>query len=198
MRPFHEAAAYAVRNEVGSMEKSSNVQKIGFLADYLPRRCGIATFTADLREAIATQYEHLESFIVAMTDRSEGYDYPSEVRFEIAEQDVSAYRRAADFLNLSNVDVLCLQHEFGIFGGPSGRHILTLLRNLRMPVVTTLHTILHESSPELKRTLQEVVGLSTRVVTMTAKGGEFLREIYGTAAGEDRPHSARHPGRAFH
>ena len=86
------------------------------------------------------------------------------------------------FLNLSNVDVLCLQHEFGIFGGPSGRHILTLLRNLRMPVVTTLHTILHESTPEQKRTLQEVVGLSTRVVTMTAKGAEFLREIYGTAA----------------
>ena len=110
------------------MEKSSNVQKIAFLADYLPRRCGIATFTADLREAIATQYERLESFIVAMTDRAEGYAYPSEVRFEIAEQDVSAYRRAADFLNLSNVDVLCLQHEFGIFGGPSGRHILTLLR----------------------------------------------------------------------
>ena len=67
--------------------------------------------------------EDLESFIVAMTDRSEGYDYPAEVRFEISEQDISAYRRAADFLNLSNVDVLCLQHEFGIFGGPSGRHL---------------------------------------------------------------------------
>ena len=126
--------------------------------------------------------ERLENFIVAMTDRLEGYDYPSEVRFEISEQDVSAYRRAADFLNLSNVDVLCLQHEFGIFGGPSGRHIVTLLRNLRMPVVTTLHTILHQSTPEQKRTLQEVIGLSTRVISMTAKGAEFLREIYGTPA----------------
>ncbi len=177
-----KAAAVVARNEVGCMEKSSNVQRIAFLADYIPRRCGIATFTADLREAIATQYERLESFIVAMTDRSEGYDYPAEVRFEISEQDISAYRRAADFLNLSNVDVLCLQHEFGIFGGPSGRHIVTLLRNLRMPIVTTLHTILHESSPEQKRTLQEVIGLSTRVIAMTAKGAEFLREIYGTPA----------------
>ena len=99
-----------------------------------------------LREAISGQSERLESFIVALTDRAEGYDYPSEVRFEISEQDISAYRRAADFFNLSNVDVLCLQHEFGIFSGPSGRHIVTLLRNLRMPVVTTLHTILHEST----------------------------------------------------
>ena len=164
------------------MEKSSHVQKIAFLSDYVPRRCGIATFTADLREAIAAEYPLLESFIVALTDHGEGYDYPPEVRFEISEQDIAGYRRAADFLNLSNVDVLCLQHEFGIFGGPSGRHVLTLLRNLRMPVVTTLHTILHESTPEQKRTLQEVIGLSTRVVAMTEKGAEFLREIYGTPA----------------
>src|SRR6478752_7945119 len=164
------------------MDLPSNVKRIAFLADYVPRQCGIATFTADLRGAIAAQYSGLHSSIIAVTDRPEGYHYPSEVRFEIPEQDISAYRRAADFLNLINVDVLCLQHEFGIFGGPSGRHVLTLLRNLRMPVVTTLHTILHESSPEQKRTLQEIIGLSTRVVTMTAKGGEFLREIYGTPA----------------
>src|SRR5262245_51062174 len=116
------------------MEMPSNVRKIAFLSDYVPRRCGIATFAADLRQAIAAEYPGLESSIVAMTDVAEGYDYPREVRFEIPEQDISAYRRAADFLNLVNVDVLCLQHEFGIFGGPSGRHLLTLLRNLRMPV----------------------------------------------------------------
>ena len=85
-----------------------------------------------------------------MADSQEGYDYPPEVRFEIPEQDISAYRRAADFLNLINVDVLCLQHEFGIFGGPSGRHLLTLLRNLRMPVVATLHTILSDPTREQK------------------------------------------------
>ncbi|HET9523802.1 MAG TPA: glycosyltransferase family 4 protein, partial [Terrimicrobiaceae bacterium] len=94
--------------------------------------------------------------------------------------DISAYRRAADFLNLANVDVLCLQHEFGIFGGPNGRHVLTLLRNLRMPVVTTLHTILKEPTNEQKPLLQEVMQLSARVVAMTEKGRAFLRDVYGT------------------
>jgi glycosyltransferase involved in cell wall biosynthesis len=164
------------------MDLPSNVQKIAFLADYVPRKCGIATFTADLREAIAAQYPGLHSSIIAMTDSPEGYDYPPEVRFEIPEQDISAYRRAADFLNLINVDVLCLQHEFGIFGGPNGRHVLPLLRNLRMPVVTTLHTILSDPSVEQKRVLQEVIKLSARVVSMAEKGVEFLRDIYGTPA----------------
>ncbi len=163
------------------MDLPSNVQKIAFLADYIPRKCGIATFTADLREAIAAQYPGLHSLIIAMTDCPEGYDYPPEVRFEIPEQDISAYRRAADFLNLINVDVLCLQHEFGIFGGPSGRHVLTLLRNLRMPVVTTLHTILSDPSAEQKQVLQEVIKLSARIVSMAQKGVEFLRNIYETS-----------------
>ena len=162
------------------MDLPSNVQKIAFLADYIPRKCGIATFTADLRAAIAAQYPGLHSSIIAMTDNAEGYDYPPEVRFEIPEQDISAYRRAADFLNLTNMDVLCLQHEFGIFGGPSGRHVLTLLRNLRMPVVTTLHTILSDPTDEQKLVLQEVIKLSARVVSMAEKGVEFLRNIYRT------------------
>ena len=162
------------------MDLPRNVQKIAFLSDYIPRKCGIATFTADLRQAIAAQYPGLQSSIIAMTDRPAGYDYPPEVRFEIPEQDISAYRRAADFLNLINVDVLCLQHEFGIFGGPNGRHLLTLLRNLRMPVVTTLHTILRDPTREQKLVLQEVINLSARVVSMAEKGIEFLREIYET------------------
>jgi glycosyltransferase involved in cell wall biosynthesis len=162
------------------MDLPRNVQKIAFLADYIPRQCGIATFTADLRQAIDVQYAGLQSSIIAVTDCPGGYDYPPEVRFEIPEQDISAYRRAADFLNLINVDVLCLQHEFGIFGGPSGRHLLTLLRNLRMPVVTTLHTILRDPSREQKLVLQEVIKLSARVVSMAEKGIEFLHDIYET------------------
>ena len=166
------------------MNPPRNVQKIAFLADYVPRQCGIATFTADLRQAIAAQYPGLQSSIIAMTDCPGGYDYPPEVRFEIPEQDISAYRRAADFLNLINVDVLCLQHEFGIFGGPNGRHLLTLLRNLRMPVVTTLHTILRDPTREQKLVLQEVIKLSARVVSMAEKGVEFLRDIYETPMGK--------------
>jgi glycosyltransferase involved in cell wall biosynthesis len=162
------------------MKTSNDVQKIAFLSDYVPRQCGIATFTADLHQAIVGEYRSLQSSILAMSDPPGKHNYPAEVRFEIPEQDISAYRRAADFLNLANVDVLCLQHEFGIFGGPNGRHVLTLLRNLRMPVVTTLHTILKEPTNEQKRLLQEVIQLSARVVAMTEKGRAFLRDVYGT------------------
>ena len=162
------------------MDLPDDVQKIAFLSDYVPRQCGIATFTADLRGAMAEQFPSLQSSIVAITDHSAGYSYPPEVRFEVPEQDISAYRRAADFINLANADVLCLQHEFGIYGGLNGRHILTLLRNVRLPVVSTLHTILHEPTREQKLVFKEVIKLSTRVVAMAEKGIEFLREVYET------------------
>src|SRR5882762_3211870 len=120
----------------------SEIRKIAFLGDYPPRRCGIATFTSDLRNALACLRPDIESFTIPVNDVEGGYEYPPEVRFEIDQQDVSSYQRAAHFLNINNVDVLCVQHEFGIYGGSSGSHLLALLRDLQMPVVTTLHTIL--------------------------------------------------------
>ena len=107
-----------------------------------------------------------------------GYEYPEVVRFEIEEQDLSSYLRAADFLNISNVDIVCLQHEFGIFGGPAGGHILALLRELRMPVVTTLHTVLREPKADQRRVMQELISLSTRLVVMAERGRQMLQEIY--------------------
>ena len=107
-----------------------------------------------------------------------GYDYPPEVRFEIAEQDLPSYLRAADFLNITDVDVVCVQHEFGIFGGPAGGHLLALLREVRMPIVTTLHTILREPSAEQRRVMRDLIGLSTRLVVMTERGRELLLEVY--------------------
>src|SRR6195256_5245059 len=126
------------------MEESSKVRKIAFVADHLPRKCGIATFTTDLLAAVQTAHPQSQCLAVAVNDLADGYMYPEVVRFEIEEQDLSSYLRAADFLNISNVDIVCLQHEFGIFGGPAGGHILAVLRELRMPVVTTLHTVLRE------------------------------------------------------
>jgi glycosyltransferase involved in cell wall biosynthesis len=155
-----------------------HLRKIAFLSDYTPRQCGIATFADSLRNAVAGEYPDLQFPVIAVNDISEGYNYPSEVRFEIPEQELKGYRRAADFLNLANADVLCVQHEFGIFGGPNGSHLLSLLRNVRIPIVTTLHTILREPTPEQKRILGEVIRLSSRVVTMAHKGVEFLREVY--------------------
>ena len=133
------------------METASEIRKIAFLGDYMPRKCGIATFTADLRAAVAADQPRTDCFSVPVNDLKGGYEYPAEVRFEIEEQDLASYLRAADFLNISHPDVVSLQHEFGIFGGPAGSHALALLRELRMPMVTTLHTLLREPNADQRR-----------------------------------------------
>lgn len=167
------------------MEHSkTSLRQIALIGNYLPRQCGIATFTTDLHQAIDRQFTDTNCFVLAMNDNSTGYNYPSAVRFELAEQDLSSYRRAADFLNVNNVDVVCLQHEYGIFGGRAGNHILALLRELRMPVVTTLHTILRDPDPYQRQVLEEITSLSDRLVVMSERGSEFLQEIYDVPAGK--------------
>lgn len=164
------------------MTKKSDTRKIAFLADYLPRKCGIATFTTDLRCAVAAEFPAMQCLVVPVNDIAGGYEYPAEVRFEIAEQDLPSYLRAADFLNITDVDVVCVEHEFGIFGGPAGSHVLALLHELRMPIVTTLHTILREPNAEQRRVMRDLVRLSTRLVVMTERGRELLREVYQAPA----------------
>jgi glycosyltransferase involved in cell wall biosynthesis len=160
------------------VDKPSPIQKIAFLGDYLPRKCGIATFTSDVLSAIAAEHPGTECFAVPVNDIEGGYEYPDVVRFEIEEQDLSSYQRAADFLNISNVDIVCLQHEFGIFGGPAGSHLLALLRELRMPVVTTLHTVLREPNADQRRVMQELIARSTRLLVMAERGRQMLQDIY--------------------
>src|SRR6202453_1117565 len=127
-------------------QNMSHPQRVALVGNSLPRRCGIATFTTDLRKAVASLDPDIESCIVAMTDNSRTYDYPAEVRLEIGDQSIEDYAYAADVLNDGRYDVVSLQHEFGIFGGEAGDHILTLLNRLSMPVVTTLHTVLSQPS----------------------------------------------------
>ncbi len=164
------------------MKKSSSnssLNRIAFIGNYLPRQCGIATFTTDLCEAIAAQYRKTTCIALPVNDIEVGYAYPPRVRFELTEKDIDSYRRATDFLNINNVDLVSLQHEYGIFGGRAGSHILVLLRELRMPIVTTLHTILRDPDPDQKRVLEEVAALSDRLVVMSKRGAEFLHEVYG-------------------
>ena len=156
----------------------ADIRKIAFLGDYLPRKCGIATFTTDLRCAIATEFPTAQCLVVPVNDLVDGYNYPAEVRFEIGEQDLPSYLRAADFLNITDVDVVCVEHEFGIFGGPAGSHVLALLRELQMPIVITLHTILREPNFEQRRVMRDLIRLSTRLVVMSERGSEFLRDVY--------------------
>ena len=160
------------------MREASKIRKIAFVGDHLPRKCGIATFTTDLLAAVAGAHPQSQCLAVSVNDIPGGYAYPEVVRFEIEEQDLSSYLRAADFLNISNVDIVCLQHEFGIFGGPVGGHILALLRELRMPVVTALHTVLREPKPDQRRVMESLISLSSRVVVMAERGRQMLQEIY--------------------
>ncbi|MEA2571501.1 MAG: hypothetical protein QOI24_3502 [Acidobacteriota bacterium] len=149
------------------------------LGNHLPRRCGIATFTTDLSEAIAAADPELDCFVLAMNDGRHQYAYPGRVRFELADNDTGAYTRAADFLNVNAVDVISVQHEYGIFGGKAGAHLLTLLRELRMPIVTTLHTILATPNSQQRRVMDELTALSDRLVVMTAGGADLLHEVHG-------------------
>ena len=160
------------------METASTIEKIAFVGNYLPRKCGIATFTSDLLTAVTARYPQTQCFAVPVNDVEEGYQYPSVVRFEIEEQDLSSYLRAADLINISNVDLVSVQHEFGIFGGPAGSHLRLLLRELKTPVVTTLHTVLREPNFEQRRMMQVLIARSARLVVMTQRAQQMLQEVY--------------------
>ena len=156
----------------------SSVRTVAFLGNYLPRKCGIATFTSDLLGAVAARHPQSRCFAVPVNDIEGCYQYPDVVRFEIEERDLASYRRAADYLNASKVDVVSIQHEFGIFGGPAGNHLLTLLRDLKAPVVTTLHTVLLKPNGDQLHVMQKLIAHSTRLVVMTERGRTILQEVY--------------------
>jgi glycosyltransferase involved in cell wall biosynthesis len=148
------------------------------IGNYLPRQCGIATFTTDLCEAIAAEYGTARLMALPINDTPQGYDYPARVRWSLAQDDLASYQTAAEFLNFNNIDMVCLQHEYGIFGGPAGSHILHLLRGLKMPVVTTLHTVLREPDPNQLRAMEEIAQLSDRLIVMSQLSSQFLQEIF--------------------
>ncbi len=155
--------------------------RVAFIGNSLPRRCGIATFTTDLQQAIAASQAVADTAIVAMNDSDCSYDYPAAVRFQIRDSDPSQYQSAARFLNASQFDVVCLQHEFGIFGGEAGARILGLLEQLTIPIVTTLHTVLAEPTPAQRRILRKIADLSATVVVMAEKGRQLLNTVYEIA-----------------
>lgn len=164
------------------MPDDGRIQRVALLGNHLPRQCGIATFTTHLSDALAAADPDLDCFVLAMNDGLHHHAYPGRVRFELSDTDVAAYTRAADFLNVNAVDVISVQHEYGIFGGKAGSHLLTLLRELRMPIVTTLHTILAAPNLHQRRVMDELVALSDRLIVMTGRGGELLRDVHGVPA----------------
>ena len=158
------------------------MKRLAILGNHLPRQCGIATFTTHLADALETELPDVDTFVLAMNDAGRRHSYPARVRFEIAQGDLGSYRRAADFLNVNHVDVLSVQHEYGIFGGKAGAHVIALLRELRMPIVTTLHTVLSAPNPAQRAVIDELARVSARLVVMSASGADLLMRVHGISA----------------
>jgi len=155
--------------------------RIAVIGNYLPRRCGLATFTADLCDALAAETgagaEDLA--VVAMDDIVEGYGYPPRVKFQVRSTVPADYLRAAEFLNVQRFDVAIIQHEYGIFGGTQGAHIIQLVKNLRMPAITTLHTVLNSPTPEQLGIVRSLAEHSQFLVVMAHRARSLLQESYG-------------------
>jgi glycosyltransferase involved in cell wall biosynthesis len=156
--------------------------RIAVIGNHLPRQCGIATFTADLCDAIAAEYGAAQLSVVAVNDEQASYSYPDRVRFEISEGDIASYRAAAGFLNASGVDLVCLQHEYGIFGGKSGNHITELLKHLKVPVITTLHTVLREPNLDQRVVMHKITARSERLIVMSQYSSRVLQEVFKVPA----------------
>ncbi len=152
--------------------------RIAVIGNHLPRQCGIATFTTDLSDAITAEYGTTVLSVVAVNDPQSSYAYPARVRFQIAEGDISSYRATARFLNASGVDLVCLQHEYGIFGGKAGSHVLELLQRLTMPVVTTLHTVLSQPDLDQRIVMQQIATRSDRLIVMSEYSSRVLRDVF--------------------
>lgn len=160
----------------------SQIKRVAFIGNSLPRRCGIATFTTDLQRAVSLSSASPETAIVAMTDHGHAYEYPATVCAQVHDDKLDDYAHAADVINAGKFDVVSLQHEFGIFGGEAGANLLALLSRLTVPIVTTLHTVLSEPSQVQRGVMNKVIDLSTKVVVMAEKGRELLRTVYDVPA----------------
>src|SRR6266436_4569433 len=164
------------------MEIASTIKHIAFLGDHLPRQYGIATFTSDICDAIAAEFPQCQCVVGAVNDRPEGYASPPRIRFEIDEKELDSYRRAADFLNINNIEVVSVQPEFGIYGGVAGSHLLAFLRDVNMPVVTTPHTLLREPNKDQRAVMKQLDELSSRFIVMAERGHRLLEEVYGVSS----------------
>ncbi len=153
--------------------------RVAVIGNHLPRQCGIATFTTDLCDAFEAAHGAVGPMVLAVNDPQSSYSYPARVQFEITQNDLSSYQAAADLLNSSNVDLVCLQHEYGIFGGKAGAHILRLLQNLKTPLVTTLHTVLREPDRNQLIVMQEIAARSDRLIVMSEHSSRFLQNVFG-------------------
>jgi glycosyltransferase involved in cell wall biosynthesis len=172
----------SLRNRRETPTSARPVGRMAMVGNFPPRRCGIATFTCDVYAALMAAYPNLECDVYAMTDDGSTYAYPDEVKFELRQNSLVDYAEAARRINASGAEVVNLQHEYGIFGGSAGDYLLTLLDGLRIPVVTSLHTVLTTPDADQRRVMNRIIERSSRIIVMTRKGREILREVYDAPA----------------
>jgi glycosyltransferase involved in cell wall biosynthesis len=163
---------------------------VAFVGTYGPRRCGIATFTADLALSVAGHDGRALPMVLAVTEPSGKYQYPDEVKFEIRQNVKADYVRAAEFVNFSHLRLVCIQHEYGIFGGDDGEYILDFVRALRVPTVVTLHTVLKHPSQNQAAIVRKLFELCTAIVVMSGVAKDLLEGSYGVRGSKVRiiPH----------
>ena len=157
------------------MNKKLNVI---FIGTYVPKECGIATFTSDLLNSVSGEKKDVHCEVIALNDPSETYNYPPEVVFEIQRDKIEDYYRAADYINESDADIVCLQHEFGLFGGNAGDYIFTLLSGINKPVITTMHTVIREPEEEYRVSTEKLIKYSEKLVVMSQTAVGMLKEVY--------------------
>ena len=141
--------------------------KVLFIGTYVPKECGIATFTADLLNSVSAGYNNVHCEVIALNDPSETYNYPEEVVFQIQRDRIDDYYRAADYINQSDVDIVCLQHEFGLFWGSAGDYIFALLSGINKPVISTMHTVIREPEPEYRVSTEKLIRYSEKLIVMS-------------------------------
>jgi len=152
--------------------------KVLFIGTYVPKECGIATFTHDLLNSVYGEYNDVQCEVIALNNASETYKYSDEVVFEIERDKIEDYYRAADYINQSNADIVCLQHEFGLFGGDAGDYIFALLSGINKPVITTLHTVIREPELEYRVSTEKLIRYSEKLVVMSQTAVDMLKDVY--------------------
>ncbi|PTS72991.1 glycosyl transferase family 1 [Sphingomonas sp. HMWF008] len=173
------------------------IDHLALIGNFLPRKCGLATYTTDTFTALKGRFPNLTIDVYAMDDHPGLYDYPPEVTRSIPDQDRGAYLDAARAIEASGAQAVWLQHEYGIFGGAAGEHILALLDRVSIPVIVTLHTVLEKPDADQRRVMEGLLRRCARVIVMAERGREILERVYG-ASGRNIvmiPHGV--PDRAF-
>lgn len=152
--------------------------KVLFIGTYVPKECGIATFTSDLLNSVFGEDNDVHCEVIALNDPFETYNYPEEVVFQIQRDRIEDYYRAADYINQSDIDIVCLQHEFGLFWGNAGDYIFALLSGINKPVISTMHTVIREPEPEYRASTEKLIRYSEKLIVMSQTAVEMLKDVY--------------------